>query len=190
MTNWYKVAQNYNEKPTEKAKKLLDYTQITDNIYIGEAPWEANLDTLNDLGITAVLAFDILDENEAEELRKRGIDYKAIFFTDFGVPNQTQLAEAISYINRVLSSSGKIYIHCLGGIGRSPLVLYMYFLGVGINPVKAMQLIKKRFLDLSDGQIDYIIWSLRKAGHNQNIIQQVFDGLYNPIEYKEKHSAW
>ena len=157
----------------------LDYDQITDNIFVGESPrgGGGEMEILKQLGIDVVLAFDSRAVNEAEELEKYGIDYKAIFFPDHELPTEQQLSEAVSYIDSVVSNGRKIYIHCLEGIGRSPFVLLFYFLNKGMDPLNALSMVGKRIPDMSHEQAYYIKYFLENKNYNN--IREFFDILHD-----------
>lgn len=96
-------------------------------------------------GIGAVLAFDQLSPEIGKVLNSYDIDYFYIPIDDYGLPTLSDITRTVYIIDNVLNRGDKIYIHCLGGIGRSNLMLMIYFVVKGVSPrVAASKIAKHR----------------------------------------------
>ena len=57
-------------------------------------------------------------------LARDGVDWAHFPVRDFGVPeNESIWAELASELHKVLDANGRVLVHCLGGLGRSGMVL-------------------------------------------------------------------
>lgn len=140
-------------------KHLMNFSQITPDIYIGSEFFSHEIDKLKNLGITAILSLENRVYDIKNKLDQYGIDYEEVFVPDYTVPNSYAMEKAVNYIDSVISSGGKIYIHCIGGTGRSPLVLLTYLVKSGKNVLDALRFIsEKRYLYFSPKQIEYIYY--------------------------------
>jgi len=67
-------------------KYLMNFNQITPNIYVGSEFFPYEIDKIVELGITAILALENRVYDIRKELEPYGIDYKEVFIPDFSVP--------------------------------------------------------------------------------------------------------
>jgi len=125
----------------------MDYSQITDNIFIGSNLCKGNVCPIHGpefkkLNITA----EINLTREHEEIAPQEIDlYAWIPVKDRGVPNKCQFALGTSIINEAVNNNQNIYIHCKNGHGRSPTIVAAYLIRFQNKSVsEAVNLIKSK----------------------------------------------
>jgi hypothetical protein len=117
---------------------MADYSQITDYIFIGniysaigdyKTMEEDVLDTLN---IKVIIS--ALSEEEYEDYMITGNDFPNLEWHRFVIDDDNN--EKISdyfftihfIINRAIIKNQKVFIHCLGGISRSPALIISYLM--------------------------------------------------------------
>jgi len=110
------------------------FNQITSNIYLGQAIECEDVPILKELGIKAVLAFDFIDPGVWKCLLRNRMIYKFIPVKDFDLPTHTDIKKAFDFLDTVLNKGMKVYVHCIGGKGRSNLMLMLYFVSKGMEP--------------------------------------------------------
>ena len=131
--------------------------------------------------------------NMGNILNEHGISHKEVFVPDFTTPNPEAMERAVNYIDSVVSSGGKIYIHCLGGVGRSPLVLLTYFARSGMDVVDALKLItNKRKVDFTKEQKGYIYYlaqaqnpKLYRSNAEKFYLEEELENIFMANEYND-----
>ncbi len=73
---------------------------------------------------------------------------------DDAAPTLEHLKEGTHFIQDVLGQGGKVYIHCMGGIGRAPTIAAAYFISNGMTTDEAIQKIMKKrpFINITPPQ--------------------------------------
>ena len=86
-----------------------------------------------------------LDRMEAgalgEDLKSTGVDWVHLPVIDFGAPGaevQAQWPEVSAKAAGVLTSGGRILVHCFGGCGRSGMVALRLMVEAGEDPAAAL----------------------------------------------------
>ena len=131
----------------------FDYSQITDNIYIGSdlcrgMSCSVHGPEFEELGILVELNLSV----EKKETPPDGIDiYAWIPVADIHAPTQDQLFIGTSIINEAVMRDKKIYVHCMNGHGRSPTMVAGYLVryqGKTVDEAVAMILHKRNEVHL------------------------------------------
>lgn len=65
--------------------------------------------------------------------------YRRYPIGDYQVPSPTQMEKIIQAIDEVLSASKKLYLHCLGGVGRTGTVVGCYLVHKGLSGEDALR---------------------------------------------------
>jgi predicted protein tyrosine phosphatase len=109
----------------------LNYSTIfPGHLYLGAAPGAQDVDTLRTLGVDAVLSLiHPHDPYTVPGAIERAFACRQIAIPDSywkGVPTVDHLAEAVSILRGWRAEGKVIYLHCLLGQGRSPLVAMAY----------------------------------------------------------------
>jgi protein-tyrosine phosphatase len=97
--------------------------------------------------VNAVLSLLTPDEekdldlrNEADEVRKQGMDFTSFPITDRQIPrSEAKWAEVLESVTRALSSGKNVLVHCRQGIGRSGLVAACLLVKRGMSPGAAIE---------------------------------------------------
>ncbi len=118
----------------------LRYSQITPQIYVGSQHGMLGKLRLRWAGVTASV-------NLREEFDDAD---KSLLFEDYlyiPVPDETpvsleQLKKGIGFIQQVIDSEGKVYVHCASGVGRSVMLVIAYLIHTGMTFDEAFAAVK------------------------------------------------
>ena len=134
----------------------MDFSQITNDLYIGTHPDAADYNLLRDLGVRLVInmrfARGPYPDPHPEALRflwLRSIDSPLIV-----IPIQ-KLIEGTHLALETIKNGGKVYSHCAKGRHRSVAMGAAILIAQGQTPEAAMRLIKQQ-RPISDPDIFYI----------------------------------
>ena len=133
---------------------ILEYSYITDGIYIGtnQCCVMGLADVLKKENITADISLeeDRLDVPFGVEI------YTWIPTPDHTPPTQDQLSFGVSVLTKLVSQNKKIYVHCKNGHGRAPTLVASYLISKGFTIGEAENLIKEKrpAMHLQDSQKD------------------------------------
>ncbi len=136
----------------------MDFSQITDQLYIGRTPFAEDFDTLRDLGVHLVINMRF----ERRPIRDRhNPALLALWLPTFDsplirIPVQA-LLRGVQAAQLVLSAGGIVYTHCAGGAHRGVAMGAAILISQGYTAAGAMALIKER----RPGADPYI-WYIRR----------------------------
>ncbi len=76
-----------------------------------------------------------------EEARKyeRQVTHRRFSFPDFGVPTPEAMSAALDAIDAALAEDRKVYLHCVGGIGRTGTTVGCWLIRHGMKPEAALR---------------------------------------------------
>lgn len=124
-----------------------DYSQITDNIYIGsdlcKGPWcPLHSEVFTKLGICGEVNLEI----ERDEMPTPGIDaYVWLPTPDHQAPTINQMMLGSAAINEIVRMGKNVYVHCQKGHGRSPTLVAAYLIRYEqMNVNTAVTMIKQK----------------------------------------------
>ena len=109
---------------------------------LAKAPMPADRDLINwkTEGITAVVnLLETSFENIARDEKNAGFKVLYSPVDDFGAPGLGQLKEVVNWINKEISTGGKVLVHCFAGIGRTGTVLIACLLNRGVEMSLAIE---------------------------------------------------
>lgn len=135
------------------------YAVITENIMIGGQPSEKGLRRLVNRDYTLIInlreEFDYRQLVESEKIR-----YVYLPTGDDSSLTPEFLEEGISEIKNELENGGKVFIHCLEGLGRSATLLAAFFIHEGHSFENAIGKIREKrpFINPSKSQIEMLKW--------------------------------
>lgn len=123
----------------------MDYSQITDYLFIGRTPHTLDYDLLRSLGVQLVINMRIerkpyLDEHNPPMavVRLPTIDSPL-----FPIPMRP-LLKGVRAALPVIESGGKVYVHCQAGVHRAVTMGSAILIAQGYKPEEAMDLIKEQ----------------------------------------------
>ncbi|MBS1252909.1 MAG: hypothetical protein MAG451_01952 [Anaerolineales bacterium] len=123
----------------------MDFSAITDSLYVGTAPHLEDYDTLRELGVTLVLNMRI---RRWPYLGRYNPPIRSLWLPTFDFP---LLPIPIKILRRgviaaleVLGAGGKVYVHCTGGVHRSVAMGAAILIAQGYSVQEAAQLLKDR----------------------------------------------
>ncbi|OPZ30524.1 MAG: Effector protein hopD2 [Lentisphaerae bacterium ADurb.BinA184] len=179
--------KNLGGKPAPPAKPLANaYWVLPGRLLAGEYPgdWSAatarkRVDGLVAAGIDVFI--DLTAEHESGGyvgmLRGRrtpaghAVSYRRLAIPDFGVPTVEGMREILDLVDRALKARHRIYLHCLGGVGRTGLVVGCWLVRHGHTGEEALAEVARLFRTMpksdfhhnspeSDGQQQFVLaWS-------------------------------
>lgn len=160
------------ERPKTKTIKLITYDDSLNKIIKCELPWNFSLvdETvggsaivkIDDIPIIAELGFSniisLLETNHSKEFiekcKKYNINVHHFSVVDREPPSHEQLDKILE----IIFTSSKSIVHCLGGRGRTNVVLSSYLIKKdNISPAEAMAILdKQRSISLAPSQVLFI----------------------------------
>jgi hypothetical protein len=115
------------------------YWVVPGRLCAGEYPLE-QLDLLEAAGIVTFV--DLTEEGEygvpayVEQLGD--LEYVRFPIRDRGVPTNEQMTAILDYVDTSLAQGRKVYLHCLGGIGRTGMTVACHLIRGGSTPADAL----------------------------------------------------
>jgi hypothetical protein len=119
----------------------LGIFRVTDRIYLGEYPDEPAFARLAALGVT-----DILNVASTPYPRP-GFAVHAIPIRDLEEMPLQDAERAVRLVKRIVTGGGRIFVHCMAGQNRSPGVVFLSLLHLGVDEAEAERMITDASLD-------------------------------------------
>lgn len=143
----------------------MNYSKITDNLYIGTTPKVSDYDILHDLGVKLVINMRIgLPPRHDPHLPPmRSLWIPVIDSPIFPIPIhllQIGVREAL----KVIEAGGSVYTHCSKGRHRGPAMGACILIAQGMAAEQAMDMIKQQ-RPISDLNAWYIQPRIMKFAH-------------------------
>lgn len=122
----------------------MDYSKITDNLYIGRTPKKKDFSLLHQLGIGLVInmriGFPPVRDPNSPSIRTLWLP--SIDSPIIPIPIRMLLTGASEALP-VVQEGGVVYVHCSKGRHRGPAMGACILIAQGLMPEQAMQLIKQ-----------------------------------------------
>jgi len=134
----------------------MDYSKITDDLFIGTTPSVGNYDTLRELGVRLVINMRLTHHPEPD-LHVQPLHFLSLRTIDspfFPIPMKALHRGARAALETI-RDGGKVYAHCAGGVHRGVAMGACILVAQGHDPQAAMRLIVERRL-FADPYIFYI----------------------------------
>jgi predicted protein tyrosine phosphatase len=120
---------------------LLEYCQVTPNLYVGSQHNRFGKRMLERQGFQACVNMRIEKDDAARGLALSR--YLHLPTVDDEAPSTEHLKLGVDFIREVIQSGGKVYIHCGAGVGRAPTMAAVYLIAEGYTLDEALALIRK-----------------------------------------------
>ena len=152
-------------RPKLSGVPLMQYSQITPQVYVGPQYGPAGKRKLEELGITGDVNLRVEFDDAAHNLALQ--HYCHLPTVDDDAPSIEHLQQGVKFIEQLLNNGEKVYIHCAGGIGRAPTMAAAYFISQGMSLPEAIALIKKTrpFINIMPPQMERLSeWANLRIG--------------------------
>jgi len=123
----------------------MDFSQITNDLFIGTMPTAMDYDHLRDLGVRLVINMRFM-RGPQPDLHPEALDFLWLRTIDSPiilVPIQ-KLIQGTQAALETIRNGGRVYSHCAKGRHRSVAMGAAILIAQGHTPETAMQLIKKQ----------------------------------------------
>lgn len=118
---------------------VRNFAAVDDTVWRGAAPSKAGYRSLAERGVTTIVDLRA-EENvhvDTDYLSSLGMRLVAIPIRDGQIPSEEQLGR---FVEAVRSSSGKVFLHCGAGVGRTGAMAAGYLVQVGkATPAQALR---------------------------------------------------
>lgn len=134
----------------------MDFSQITNDLFIGTMPVAADYDRLRELGVRLVINMRYR-QGPYPDLHPEALDFlwlKTIDSPFFLIPIN-KLLQGTQAALETIRNGGKVYSHCAKGRHRSVAMGAAILIAQGHTPKEAIQLIKQQ-RPISDPHMFYI----------------------------------
>jgi hypothetical protein len=71
--------------------------------------------------------------------------HRRFSFPDFGVPGPEMMTATLDAIDAAVVQGCKVYLHCVGGIGRTGTTVGCYFIRHGMEPAQALNHLRELY---------------------------------------------
>lgn len=124
---------------------LLEYSRVTDSLYVGPQFRKSGMNALLRAGITHTVNMR-LEFDDAKHGLTLGTDNSIYYCHLPTIDDEPISAEAIAkgieFIECAIRNGGKVYIHCSAGVGRAPSMAAAYLISNGYCTEDALDLIR------------------------------------------------
>lgn len=132
------------------------FSQVTPEVHVGGQYLARGWPRLQARGITAVI--NLRDEFDDAEAGIAPDAYLYLPTLDDTPPRMEDLCRGVHFIEQVIESGGRVYVHCMFGVGRSVTLVAAYLVSQGITPAEAWWTIRKArpFIQPTPGQVGLV----------------------------------
>jgi len=128
----------------EFAPTKLNFSWITDSLAVGGAYRDSDIRRLRSMGVNAVVDCREEDSDNEAELKRQGIEFLRLPAPDAHEISQQYLDTGVAWVSERMNQGKRVYVHCLHGVGRGPLLGACVLVNAGYTATDALHLIKKR----------------------------------------------
>jgi len=150
LLSYYRTNLIYGKIPS------MDFSRITNNLFIGSMPYVEDYDRLRDLGVRLVINMRF-DQRPFDDLHMPPLDFLWLRTFDnplLLIPIRTLMRGALAALETI-REGGKVYTHCLHGRHRGVAMGAAVLVALGYPPEDAIRLIKFQ-RSIADPDIFYI----------------------------------
>ncbi len=139
--------------PSLTGVPLLRFCQVTPHLFVGSQYNHRGKRMLEQNGINGCVNMRI--ERDDAALGLALAQYLHLPTIDDDAPSLDHLRQGVDFIQNVIQSGGKVYIHCGAGVGRAPTMAAAYLISQGHSLDEALAMIRKPrpFIALTPPQV-------------------------------------
>lgn len=112
------------------------HARVAPWLYVGPALDATGYRKLRDDGVTHVLDLRSEDSDDPELMQRLGLEWARVPIDDRAAPTDQQLAEVNAWLNAA-PEQPVVYVHCEGGLGRSPTIAIALLMQRGFTRAEA-----------------------------------------------------
>lgn len=128
------------------------YDHIIDQVWLGGAlSYPRDYQFLLDNNIAAVIDIRQEREDDLDFYAKHDINHLKIRVADLYPPNETQISDAMAFIDDQIAQDRAVYIHCAKGRGRSATLVAAYIMakhGMSFEEARSFMVNKRKLVKL------------------------------------------
>ncbi len=120
-------------------KGVMNFQVVDDKVWRGSHPDEQTYKSLAKRGVTTVVDLRAEENLHVDErlLKRLGINRFNLPLRDGQIPSEAQVSQLLSIIE---TSRGKVYVHCMAGVGRTGAMVAAYLVATGqATPSEALR---------------------------------------------------
>jgi len=110
-------------------------------------------DTFIDLTCEGERPTYLLTLQEEARANECQIHHRRFSFPDFNVPTPEAMTATLDAIDAALSEGRKVYLHCVGGVGRTGTTVGCWLIRHGMKPMEALRHLRELYQDASQSLI-------------------------------------
>lgn len=122
----------------------LNLSWITDDLAVGGAFGMRHIPRLRRIGIDAVIDCREEDSDDEAALGRHGIAFLRLPTPDAHQMRQADLEVGVAWALARFALGDRLYVHCLHGVGRAPLLGSCILVATGYAAAEAVRLVKTR----------------------------------------------
>jgi protein-tyrosine phosphatase len=137
-----------------------DFSWLMDGLAVGGCFAADDIPALaNEHRIAAVI--DLRDEacDDEEALLRAGIAFLHLPTADMHPPPPDMLDKGVAFAREYILRGEPVLIHCMQGVGRSPLLALCVMVDQGMEPLAALAQAKDRRAYVSPSEAQYLGWA-------------------------------
>lgn len=123
----------------------MDFSQITNDLFIGRTPSTVDYNHLRELGVKLVINMRV-EYRPRKDLHPTPLQF--LWLPTFDSPlipiSIKALQRGTKAALETIQSDGKVYVHCAGGVHRAVTMGTCILIAQGHDPLAAMTLIKEK----------------------------------------------
>ena len=140
----------------------MDWSQITENLFVGTPPDRTGYNTLHELGVRLIINMRSLHRSPRDQHNPPiPVLWLRTFDSPFLPIPLRKLRRGARAALDTMDAGGKVYVHCAAGVHRSVAMAAAILIAQGYTADAAMRLIKAR-RPLADPYKWYIRWRIKR----------------------------
>jgi protein tyrosine phosphatase (PTP) superfamily phosphohydrolase (DUF442 family) len=120
----------------------IRYSRMSPQLYVGGQYTTRGLEQLRRRGFTSLV--NLREEFDDAEAGISLGKYLYLPTIDDDAPTLEDLTEGVMFIEEEIERGGKVYVHCMLGVGRSVTLIAAYLVAQGMSPEDAWRYIRRR----------------------------------------------